>query len=69
MSEATISRAELLEMKDKLATELAAWHVKNTREIANCVANHSSLAEHYWQPRYRLEQKLRTVNDMLSVVA
>ena len=65
----TITLDELLAVRDKLNTELAAWHAKNLREIANCVATKTSMHEHYWQPRYKLEQKLRAVNDLIHAVA
>jgi hypothetical protein len=54
--------------RNQLQKELDAMKAKEAKDIANCVATKSSMAEHYWQPRDKLERKLRATQALLEVL-
>jgi hypothetical protein len=41
---------------------------REAAQIANCVAAHSSMPEHYWQERWKAEQRSRTLAALLEVI-
>jgi hypothetical protein len=58
---------DLIAYRDMLQAELDAARAKEQRDIADCVARHASMPNNYWQPRYRLEEKLRVANKMVEM--
>jgi len=63
-----IVREDVVAYRDQLQAELDAVKAKEKKDIANCVNTKSSLAEHYWQPRDKLERKLRATQALLEVL-
>lgn len=48
--------------------DLAAEAAKIERDIANAVATHSSVAEHYWDKKHRLERRQAILDDMVEAL-
>ena len=58
---------DLIDYRDHLKAELDEAIAKERRDIADCVARHASMPDNYWQPRYRLEEKLRVADKMVEM--
>jgi hypothetical protein len=58
-------RAEL----PKAEAALAAQIERDRAQIADCVATKSSMPEHYWHPRYRLEEQVRALRKLIEALS
>jgi len=48
----------------KLSHQLEIARQHEHQLIVTAIAEHSSLPDHYWQPRHRLEEKLRSAQKL-----
>lgn len=52
----------------RLADEVHRLQAKERADIANCVATKTSMPEHYWQPRHKAEERLRSARRLLEAI-
>lgn len=52
----------------RLDRELTAATLKEAKDIRDCVATHSSVVEHYWQERHRLQRQCEAIAAIIEVL-
>lgn len=59
---------ETARVVNKLAMEVASLRHKERVDIERAARDKTFLAEHYWQPRWHAEQKLKAARALLGVL-
>jgi len=59
---------ETTRVVNRLAIEVANLRHKEKEDVARATRDKTFLAEHYWQPRWHAEQKLKTARALLGVL-
>jgi len=52
----------------RLDRQLTAATIKEAKDIRDAVASHSSVVEHYWQNRHRLQRQCEAMDAIIAVL-